>query len=138
MSDVHDFARIMEGVVLFVVVTALGMRTARSSIKWNRQGIVAGGTVATRRLVWSQITGFEHREAGGPGVRLRDGRWVRLVPYPRNQLNKPEQANRHPGSGPAGGAAASGTVSRVGGYQPPAGPKATGTGGEADRADTTL
>jgi len=43
VSDVHDFARIMEGVVLFVVVTALGMRTARSSIKWNRQGIVAGG-----------------------------------------------------------------------------------------------
>ncbi len=57
----------MEGVVLFVVVTALGMRTARSSIKWNRQGIVAGGTVATRRLVWSQIAGFEHREAGGRG-----------------------------------------------------------------------
>lgn len=45
-----------------------------------------------RRLAWSQIVGFEHREAGGLGARLHDGRWVRLMPYPRNQLNQPEQA----------------------------------------------
>jgi len=84
VPDVHDFARTMEGVVLFVVVTALGMRTARSSIKWNQQGIVAGGTVATRRLVWSQITGFE--QAGGASlVANRDavGLWETFTTVPQ-------------------------------------------------------
>jgi hypothetical protein len=63
-----------------------------SSIKWDERGVVGRSTGVTRRLGWPEIAGFEHREGGGLGARLHDGRWVTLMPYPRSPLNKPEQA----------------------------------------------
>ena len=90
--NIHHTGRLIEGVVLCALMVVAAARTARSSVIWDQQGVVGKWTGATRRLVWSDIGGFEHRETGGLGARLRDGRWVRLMPYPRTQSNKPEQA----------------------------------------------
>lgn len=90
--NIHRVDRLITGVAVLVLMVVLAVRTAKSSIKWNRQGIVARQTGATRRLAWSQIAGFEYREFRGLRARLRNGRWVNLMPYPRNRLNKPEQA----------------------------------------------
>ena len=90
--NVHHVDRLITGVAVFVVMVVLAVRTAKSSISWNRRGVVARWTGVTRRLVWSEIAGFEYREFGGLGARLQTGRWVRLMPYPHSRLNKPEQA----------------------------------------------
>jgi len=66
VSDLHAFARIIEGVVVFVV-TALG-RTAGLRSSEPARCRRATGQADARRLAWSQIAGFEHREAGGWGL----------------------------------------------------------------------
>jgi len=65
VSDLHDFARIIEGVVVFVVVTALGVRTARSSIKWNRQGVVGRGQ--------ARCVGWPGRRSSGSSIERQAG-----------------------------------------------------------------
>lgn len=90
--NVHRGGLVIVGVAECALMVVFAVRTSKSSVRWNRQGVVGRWTGATRQLVWSEISAFEHREPGSLGVRLRDGRWVRLMPYPRSRLNKPEQA----------------------------------------------
>lgn len=90
--NIHNGGRVVTGVVECAAMVVFAVRTSKSSVSWDRKGVVGRWTGATRRLIWSEIGGFEYREAGGLGARLRDGRWVRLMPYPRSRLNKPEKA----------------------------------------------
>ena len=90
--SVHRVDRVIEGVALFALMIVFAVRTAKSSITWDQQGVVGRSTGPTRRLPWSAIRDFEHREFRGLGARLRTGRWVPLMPYPRNRLNNPDHA----------------------------------------------
>lgn len=92
-GSTHHHVLQLGGTALFSCMFIFALRSAQSSIKWDRRRVVARRVVAkTRRLAWSQIAGFEYREAGVLGARLQDGQWVRLMPYPRRQVIKPEQA----------------------------------------------
>lgn len=91
--DRHYGATHFLGIVLAPTMFVLALRSAQSSIKWNRQRVAARGAVAkTRRLAWPQIAGFDYQDGGVLGARLQDGRWVRLMPYPHSGRNDPDQA----------------------------------------------
>ena len=80
------------GGVVFILMVALAHRTSRSALRWNKDGIVGRWTGLTHTLPWSSIVRFEYREVGGLGAELKDGKWVRLMPFPRSARNKPEEA----------------------------------------------
>jgi hypothetical protein len=90
--NVHRVDRVIEGVAFFALMIVFAVRTAKSSITWDQQGVVGRSTQPTRRLPWSAIGCFEHREFCGLGARLHTGRWVPLMPYPRNRRNNPDHA----------------------------------------------
>lgn len=57
------------------------VQTWRSAIRCDSTGITAVDELRTRRVSWSDVERFEERGGRGIGVRLRTGRWMRLMGY---------------------------------------------------------
>lgn len=68
------------------------VRTSRSAISWDSNGVVSRDTGRTRRFAWSEIADFDHDEFRGLGALLASGRRARLMSFPRNRTNNPEAA----------------------------------------------
>ena len=83
---------LIAGLTVCPLCVFFAVKTSRAAITWDRNGVESRGTVRHRRVAWSAIEGFDHRDAVGLRVRLVNGVRVPLMAYPRNRLNDPDAA----------------------------------------------
>lgn len=76
------------------------VRTSRSAISWDSNGVVSRDTGRTRRFAWSEIADFDHDEFRGLGALLASGRRARLMSFPTKSDQQPGSCGRHVAGSP--------------------------------------